>query len=67
MTSMRPKSKKPIRARSTNGDVHTDSVASTTRARRKAGSGKSLEKGDKPEDEPIKCASPPCYLREIED
>ena len=67
MTSMRRKNEKPARVRSANGDVHTDSVVSTTRAQRKAASVKSSANGDKAEDEPIKCASPPCYLSEIED
>jgi len=66
MTSMLRKNEKP-RARSADRQVYKDPVASTRRARRKAAFGKSLEKGDKAEDEPIRCASPPCYLREIED
>jgi hypothetical protein len=67
MISMLRKKEKPARVRSAHQPLHKDSVVSKTGARRKDVSGKSLEKGGKAESEPIKCASPPCYLREIED
>ena len=60
-------SKRPKRRRHVSAKGRADAMPSSGFVQSKAASAKPAERIRATKDEPIRCASPPCYLSEIED
>jgi hypothetical protein len=64
---MIPQRKKPRRRRKRSAKRPSGAIASNRIRQSKAAFAKLAEKTRAAKDEPIRCASPPCYLCEMED